>query len=161
MLTDCTPTDANRQTPVCAKEACFQQPVGWGCWVSTTNWHASSNLSFPPQHLQCATSHCPFHTPHHILFAIFTSSAASWHLPPTCVLGSTLPMALSLASLCDILYLMYKIHLGSPPLFFMSHFALHDCINYVFPLKPNVKLFVPGDLPVSAFRLLLLFRFRW
>lgn len=70
-------------------------------------------------------------------------------------------MALSLASLCDILYLMYKIHLASPPLFFMSHFALHDCINYVFPLKPNVKLFVPGDLPVSAFRLLLPFGFRW
>lgn len=105
---------------------------------ATASWHGSSELSLPPRHLQSATSHCPFHAPHPIPYAIFPSSAASWYLSPTCVFGSTLPMALSLASLCNILYLMYKIHLPSPPLFFSC--PILPCMvvsTMLFPLNPT------------------------
>lgn len=50
--TDSTPTDANSQTPVCVREACFQQPVGWDRLVSSTNWCATS--PFPPALAVCS-----------------------------------------------------------------------------------------------------------
>ena len=52
--TDSTPPDANRQVPVCVGEACFQQPVGWGCLVSSANRCATCDLSPPPAPAVCS-----------------------------------------------------------------------------------------------------------
>jgi len=46
--TDGTPRDADRRTPVCAREAFFQHPVGWGRLVGSTNWCATCDHSFRP-----------------------------------------------------------------------------------------------------------------
>lgn len=145
-----------KQTPVCVWEAHFQQPVGWGCLVSSITWCTTCDLFL--QHLEHAASCFPLHAPHHIyiLFAILNSSVASQLLPCTCILGSMPPVALSLASLCHILYLMYKINVASSPSF--SPCPILPRIKYVFSLKSDVGLFVCCDTPASASQLFLPFR---
>lgn len=131
------------KTPVCVREACLHQPVGWGRLVSSANWCATCDLSPPPQHLQRTASHFPFHVPHHILFAIFGLFVASQLLPPTCMVGSILPMAFSLASLCATLYRTYKIHLASPASF--STCPVLPCMpasGVFFPVNPMWNSFL-------------------
>lgn len=53
-----------KQTPVCVWEAHFQQPVGWGCLVSSITWCTTCDLSL--QHLEHTASCFPLQAPHHI-----------------------------------------------------------------------------------------------
>lgn len=93
------------------EKRCFQQPVGWG-WVSPA-------IRVPPVASALAGCSLAFPLPCSPLYPLgyFCLICCFSALPPTCILGSSLPMALPLDSLCDLLHPMYKIHLAFPLLF--------------------------------------------